>query len=998
MKQRLLSFFLLALLVFSLIPSFTSNVNAGTLSGNHSMGYELLDSGAVFHMWNKFDDYYFNTSSGIQLTNHYSEYWTQNVMLLGYYTGSTWNIIYRTDELSGFSWSIDTDNSNYINVTGYRDLTYAGYSFRLAIRYYLATDSQDLTVIPYIKDLGIDIPYTLAFGWEIKDIKINNLYADNQIRINDTSYLLNQPLDKTYNNITKTIYNYNETTHVTTSNKVADPIFYLDYAPGNNIRKTLYLKWDASLNYLVTVKSRDGQYNAPTTLFIKIGTLNSNQEKYTYLHWWDSDTLFEHFNTGYNGGYKIYGVNWAAQTFTPSIAHNITSVKLLLQRTDTPGTLNIYIETTDDSGKPTGSVLTSGTTNGDTLPTTPPEWREITLTSCRLDTGTKYAIVAKASGGDYYDNVYWCANTSASGYANGDYCWYADGPWYLVNTKDFMFEEYGTTVAPMNLAVSWFNYSRISMTWNKGTNNTVLVRKYTGYPTNPSDGIKVYNGTAQTYIDTGLQASRKYYYRAWNWRTGIGYSSGYTSVNQTTRPKIPTNPHFTTLSASSINITWTKGGNATKTVIRKSTTTQPLTPWDGTELYNGTASYKVDTAITGTFYDTLFMYNTTTKIFSNPGVNLSTYFVWVNCYKELDGSKITNYTVFFSNNLGTWTFIHFPCNNPYLINVSSIPQGNDISLIVNRTGYKTRTYSQDIIITGNYYINTYLITNNTIYLLTVSNPSNQPISNAKIAIERYINATVGFQSVSIAYTDGAGQMTIFLQPFKQYKFFITHSGYQPQISDWTPSDQLFTHTFMMQYEQINLTLPVIEPTITGYINSSSKMLYVNYTDVQSNTTDVQIYVYLYDYTTDTSTLVNSSSYTANNDIHASYLLSNLYYSYIVNVFYNHTNLGSQEFTIVFPGNQTKPITTPSKFNLLFTANYGFNPFGWSNTVCWLILLMIYFEGGQEDVGFILIVAGAILFFINYWIGFYTSMSVLMGGGIPALHIILGAMWLWYKGL
>jgi len=50
-----------------------------------SLGYELLDDGAVLHLWNQYDSYYFNTSSGIQLTNHKDEYWSHNVMMLGYY-------------------------------------------------------------------------------------------------------------------------------------------------------------------------------------------------------------------------------------------------------------------------------------------------------------------------------------------------------------------------------------------------------------------------------------------------------------------------------------------------------------------------------------------------------------------------------------------------------------------------------------------------------------------------------------------------------------------------------------------------------------------------------------------------------------------------------------------------------------------------------------------------------------------------------------------------
>jgi hypothetical protein len=79
--------------------------------------YELLDNSSVLHIWNKYDSYFFNTSSGTQLTNHYDEYWSRNVLMLGYYNNDEWNLIYRTDELSGFNKNIETDNKSFVNVT-----------------------------------------------------------------------------------------------------------------------------------------------------------------------------------------------------------------------------------------------------------------------------------------------------------------------------------------------------------------------------------------------------------------------------------------------------------------------------------------------------------------------------------------------------------------------------------------------------------------------------------------------------------------------------------------------------------------------------------------------------------------------------------------------------------------------------------------------------------------------------------------------------------------
>jgi hypothetical protein len=176
-------------------------------SPSPSLGYEVLDDGAVLHLWNQYDSYYFNTSSGIQLTNHKDQYWSRNVLMLGYYNNDQWNLLYRTDELTGFTKHIETDDATYVNITLWKDLTYAGYSFRLAIRYHLGANDNDLTVIPSIKNIGTtSIPYVLGFGWELKDIQINMTTQGDYILVDQDKYLLNQTLDNSYTSLNDTVF------------------------------------------------------------------------------------------------------------------------------------------------------------------------------------------------------------------------------------------------------------------------------------------------------------------------------------------------------------------------------------------------------------------------------------------------------------------------------------------------------------------------------------------------------------------------------------------------------------------------------------------------------------------------------------------------------------------------------------------------------------------------------------------------------------------------
>jgi len=157
-------------------------------------------------------------------------------------------------------------------------------------------------------------------------------------------------------------------------------------------------------------------------------------------------TLYEYYNIGDNAGWAAYGAVWQAQTFTPTTAHKITSVKLKLYRLGSPGTVTVGIRATDASGHPAGADLCSGTTDGNTLPTgSPYEWREITLgDGYNLTPNIKYAIVVRATA--MY--VGWRkANTGT--YAEGcvERSTNSGSTWTSWTAQDFMFEDWGEAIA-----------------------------------------------------------------------------------------------------------------------------------------------------------------------------------------------------------------------------------------------------------------------------------------------------------------------------------------------------------------------------------------------------------------------------------------------------------------------------------------------------------------------------------------------------------------------
>jgi hypothetical protein len=234
------------------------------------VGYELLDSNKVVHIWNEYDDYYFNATSGIQFTNHYQEYWTENVFCGGFKIAGTWEY-YCNDDLP-FSWSIKTDNLTYVNITGYKDVTKTiggeDYTVRFVLRYNLESNKTFLNIQPYEKNIGSNnISVDTGFAWRMRNIKIANTTENDWIYINETRYNLNETLDLDFTDLNRT-----------------EIVMHDDVEVG----EWLWMNWSSNLNYHYWIKNKTGQTNAPNTLLINAGSLDVNQEKKTTFGWIDA--------------------------------------------------------------------------------------------------------------------------------------------------------------------------------------------------------------------------------------------------------------------------------------------------------------------------------------------------------------------------------------------------------------------------------------------------------------------------------------------------------------------------------------------------------------------------------------------------------------------------------------------------------------------------------------------------------------------------------------
>ena len=122
-------------------------------------------------------------------------------------------------------------------------------------------------------------------------------------------------------------------------------------------------------------------------------------------------TLFESQLVNDGNSMKAYQAIWLAYFFQAESNHTIEKIQLYLTRTGSPYTITVSLFPNEGSGtfRPiiNGGALTSGTTNGDTLPGSDGEWREIEVTSYSLISGTWYSIVVKARYGDISNYVKW---------------------------------------------------------------------------------------------------------------------------------------------------------------------------------------------------------------------------------------------------------------------------------------------------------------------------------------------------------------------------------------------------------------------------------------------------------------------------------------------------------------------------------------------------------------------------------------------------------------
>jgi len=149
-----------------------------------------------------------------------------------------------------------------------------------------------------------------------------------------------------------------------------------------------------------------------------------------------------------------YGDIWRGQTFLTESAHTINYIELLLARrysNSVPGTIYIEIKEANENDIPINDILTSGETNGDTLPyaidnpDVNREWRKVDLTEYNLKANTKYAIILHIIGGTSIHSAGIWAKMNGEPYPDGKLLYSTNGgsSWLAQSLRDCGFKIYG---------------------------------------------------------------------------------------------------------------------------------------------------------------------------------------------------------------------------------------------------------------------------------------------------------------------------------------------------------------------------------------------------------------------------------------------------------------------------------------------------------------------------------------------------------------------------
>lgn len=149
-----------------------------------------------------------------------------------------------------------------------------------------------------------------------------------------------------------------------------------------------------------------------------------------------------------------------------------------------------------------------------------------------------------------------------------------------------------------------------------------IKRSTTGFPASPTSGTTVFDGIGTSTVDAGLVNGTTYFYTAFAYDSSGNFASG-AAASGTPFDTVPPGPvtSFIVVAGDGQNVlSWTNPPDAdfSNVVIRRSTSTFPPGPNDGTGIYSGAGTSFTDTGLANgtTYYYAIFARDTSNNFSS----------------------------------------------------------------------------------------------------------------------------------------------------------------------------------------------------------------------------------------------------------------------------------------------------------------------------------------------------------------------------------------------
>jgi len=451
-------------------------------------------------------------------------------------------------------------------------------------------------------------------------------------------------------------------------------------------------------------------------------------------------------------------------------------------------------------------------------------------------------------------------------------------------------------------------------------------------------------------------------------------------------------------SYSDINISWTKGTGANRTIIRRKVGSYPTDETDGTLVYNGTGSYNLSSMVFNSYYS-LFSYNDTKNVYS-PAAYLIFSALKLNCYNESDSSSGIDFSVNITNSSLSEHYSANGISTPSYIDMRDIPTGENCSLSFDAVGYYERIFTMDLTSGVWTNVSVYLSSDANLYYIKVINDFGEPVDSASITVCRVIDGKT--RDISTGYTDYYGVFPIYLSPGVKYYVNISASGYTSIVLN-----TLFTDPTYYGYNY-----PIIyqlRSSISNYTNESSvsdcivftgestgNTAFVNLTNYQIDGCGLIYNFSIWVWEINTSSNITSYFYSYNDSVNQEVDLSfsiDVNNTYHVCAFINHSVFDSF-WTCLYinptASNNNYSRTSASEFDSLFDAIFGS-----SSTITWhgflgiFVLLVCLFAFGQRSAGISVIICGFVM------LGFNAVFNlILLSATVSIFMIVIGILIQW----